>query len=297
MIINLIEKRSGGAIEPDIPAHTCRFNPPDRLNPYLDAMEMSHPCFYHAAQGELAGAPEIDAQCHVVTLVAPPVQVCVFGLKNIEFDGAQGSLGIGYQPPEIAVPGTVARCLRLHFDCLQISQQHLAVGKVNALLAKEKFGSARHQTVTTFVEHVAQDHLRELIGKQRRESTRREIAGLPRWSQEEIAICVFERPHRQQMVAKRQHYLVVFAGVGVSQCRQFRRRDCGKRIGLQAIKQRSFRDTGVGHRRDFRTREVRPEQVLAWHTRAGRVAGCQMKAGMGPEVGHASRDGTEAWVE
>ena len=134
----------------------------------------------------------------------------------------------------------------------------------------------QHECILAAVQHVAQDHVHELVHEQRR--------SLADAAAHQIEIGGLQGPARDEAVAKREHQAPVLARIGIGDRRDLGRRDRAARIGEQRRVQGSLRHAGIGGRRQLRSRQIGLEELVADDESAAFLAVEQMMPAGQPEI-------------
>ena len=148
-----------------------------------------------------------------------------------------------------------------------------------ALRPEEEFRGTQHEDVFAAVEHVAQDHMHELIDEQGWRGTHA--------ATDEVEIGGFHGPMIDEVVAKRSHHGPVLARVSISDLSDLGGSDRPARIGEQRRVQGALGNACVRRRRKLRPRKIGFEKLIGHKQAAAAVTIKQMMPTGEPEIRHA----------
>jgi len=153
------------------------------------------------------------------------------------------------------------------------------------LRAEEQFRRPQHERIVAPIEHVAQDHVHELIDEQRR---RRSGAAA-----HEVAKGRLQSLVSQQLIAEGNDHAPVFPRISVGNRGDLRSCDRTAWIAQQRAMERTFGAAGVGRGNELGAGEVGFQKFVTHDEPAAGVAIEQMVPAGEPEVLHAARTSTQ----
>ena len=229
------------------------------------AKKMADPALHHAAQPvqRRLGIGKIDRGVEHVG--ARPVFIRRLGGEDVDAD-LVGRLALLQHPRHAG--------LKLHGGVVR--HHDAPVIKGHSLVSEQAFGGAQFHRVRLAIEDRAQDDLRHLLQKQRREIHRRaahhrQIGGL-------------QRRMLGEEITESQHGAIIVDDVPVLDGVELFLADRGEGLGAEMGVKRQLRIAGILLRRDLVTSEIGHHEIACRDQMAVDVTLQQMPSGCKPEI-------------
>ena len=167
-------------------------------------------------------------------------------------------------------------------DNFLVGGHGVAFLKGNLLIAEQQFRRPRLERRWAVIENIAENDLRQLVEEKRRDRR----PGLVRRGRrnKETLIGAFQIGRGQQAVAEGQGDVIVLAGIGIGQRRQFDRRHRAARRGHQRAMQRPLGVAGLSDRRNLGPQQIGAQEIVADRKASLVVLGQQVKARVFPKI-------------
>ena len=236
-----------------------------RLNARRHTKEMPDPRLHHAAEPVKRGLRIGEIDRGIEHVRARPVFIRCLAGQNVDADFI--GRGAVLEHP---------RHTRLKLHRGVVGHHDPSVIKRHRLIPEQAFRGANLHRVGLTIEDRAQDDLRHLLKKQRREGDRR--------TAHDRQIGGFQRRMLRKEIAEGEHSLVVVDNVAVFHSIEFSLADHGKGVGAQAGMQRPFCIAGFLLRRHLVAGEIGHHEIAGRNQMAVIVTLQQMPSGCKPEI-------------
>src|SRR5688572_8455567 len=198
----LVQDLARLGVEPDVPCPALFVDLADGRYAHLGFQKMENPRLDHAAQRIERRTAVSEADHRVVARFALPVERGVVAVEQVEI----GRRELALRLDDEAADRAVAVAARVHLDRLEVSEQHVALLDGGFLVAEEELARAQLERVVGAVEHVTQDHVRQLIDEHRRDVDR---------CAEEREVAAFHGAGLEKLAPEVEHDAIVVARVRV----------------------------------------------------------------------------------
>ncbi len=227
---------------------------------------MSNPALHDLAERCKAAPARGEIERHVEQIAALPIGTGIVLVEHVDLGRSRQSEHRHQRRQRLVAEAG---------DGLLVGRHQRALVQRQLLRPEKQLGGTQHERIVAVVQHVAQDHVHDLVQEYVREL---EVAP------HDVEIGRLQRAVARQMIAEGDHHLPVLARIGIGDGGNLRRADRLPRVGQQRAVQRALGGAGVRRRRDLGPRQIGLQEFIGDEQPAARIAIEQMMAAGQPEV-------------